>query len=279
MAAETVVTIADSATGAAESHFMEIVEWIRWWDADPVHRAFLKHEEALAFFRGIPAQTRAWIERIRFVKEAVPEYLETLTANARGGFAFEAATARMAAQEAFIRHAALNAAAEAAEGTLVAGTGTTVAAVVVPVVAMVAVQAALGAGYYQARQQAKKEGYAMGFAKGFITGLLQWEARFTIDRFWDNAVNQNPYDEQLPTIRANAHNEALIHGRVAGLAKKDADKKNYLLGLRKLTHASAAGWTPRSDDWLERERARQVQLSYVIALATAAMKHKIIKAE
>jgi len=36
MAAETVVSIVESAAGgAAESHFMEAVEWIRWWAAVP----------------------------------------------------------------------------------------------------------------------------------------------------------------------------------------------------------------------------------------------------
>lgn len=280
----TVVSIIESARGgAAQSHFMEAVEWVRWWSADPTHQAFLRHERALQFFKQLPRLTNGWVQRIQYVRQAVPEYLQALVRNGRGGIAFDAAMARMTAQEAFVSHAArmaaLDAAAAASEGTLVAGVGTTVAVVVVPVVAMIAVQFALGAPYYQAREQARKEGYAIGFAKGFITGLLKWELRFTVDRFWDEAVAKNPYDEDLPKIRANAHNQALIHGRVAGLAKKDADKKNYLLGLRKLTHTSTAGWAPKSDNWLERQQSRQVQVSYVIALAGAAVKHRVVEIE
>lgn len=262
---------------------MEVVELLRQWAADPRHQAFLKHERALQFFRNLPAQINAWTQRIQYLRQMAPDYLQTLIQGGRGSVAFEAAMARLAAQEAFVSHAArmaaLDAVAVASEGTLVVGVGTTIAAVVVPVVAMVAVQVALGAPYYQAREQARKEGYASGFSKGFITGLLKWELRFTIDRFWDNAVAKNPFDEELPKIRANAHNQALIHGRVAGLAKKDGDKKNYLIGLRKLTSVSQAGWTPQSDNWLEREQARNVQVSYVIAFAGAAQKHRIIETE
>jgi hypothetical protein len=284
MSVETVVSIVESpGGGAAQSNFMEAVEWLRWWNADPAHQAFLKHEQAMRFFNGIRSRTSAWIQRIRYLREYAPDYLERLAQAEGRSFAFEAATARMAAEEAAVTHAAriaaANAAAEAAEGTLVAGVGTTVVVVVVPVVAMIAVQMALGLPYYQAREQARKRGYAWGFAKGFLTGLLQWELRFTISRFWDDAVDKNPFDEELPKIRANAHNQALIHGRVAGLAKNDVEKKDYLFGLRKLAHPSAAGWSPRSDDWLERERARLVQVSYVIDLAGAAQRHRIVNIE
>jgi len=284
MSLETVVSIVESAGGgAAQSHFMEAVYFIRQWAADPVHKAFLRHEHALNFFKQLPQQTSAWLQRIQHLRQMAPDYLRTLAQGARGSIAFESAMAKMAAEEAYLAHAAriaaADAAATAAKGTLVAGTGTTVVVVVVPVVAMIAVQVALGAPYYQAREQARKEGYASGFGKGFVTGLLQWELRFTIDRFWDNAVAKNPFDESLPRIRANSHNQGLIDGRAAGLAKNDAEKKDYLLGLRKLTHTSTAGWTPRSDDWMARALARQVQTSYVIELASAAHKHHIVNVE
>ena len=144
---------------------------------------------------------------------------------------------------------------------------------------MVAVQVALGAGYYEAREQAKKAGFNTGFGLGFITGLLQWELRFAIDRFWDNAVSKNAFDELIPVIRANSHNRGLMAGRVAAVAKTDAEKKQYLRGLKKVTVVSAASWTSRSDDWMEQMRARQVQISYVIELAVAARNHQIIKDE
>jgi hypothetical protein len=254
---------------------------VRWLN-EPGVREWMNLENAKEFARHLPKAIAAWEARIRYVKLNMWEYWETFVSNARGGTAFEAAMARITAQEAALtqaaRMASLNAAATAAEGTLVAGVGTTIACVVVPVVGMVAVQMALGAGYAQAREQARKDGYASGFAKGLITGLLKWELRFVIERFWDDAKDKNAFDEELPKIRANAHNQALIHGRVAGLARTDKEKKDYLLALRKLTKTSTAGWTPWSTgneyrDWLQRERAKVVQSSYVIELAGAATKY------
>ena len=133
------------------------------------------------------------------------------------------------------RMAALNATATAAKGTLVAGAATTALCVGVPVVGMVAVQVALGAPYYQAREKARKNGYTSGFAKGLITGLLKWELKFAIERFWDNAVRHHPMDNAIPRIDANSHNQGLIDGRAAGMAKNDEEKKDYLLALRLLT--------------------------------------------
>ena len=243
--------------------------------------AYARANSAWYFFKDLPRATAAWVERIRYLRMmGMDTYIETLAANSAKNVAFNSAMGKIAAEEAMAAHAAEIAAADAtataAEGTLVAGAGTTAAAIALPVIAMAAVGVALGAPYYQARQEAMKEGYASGFSKGFITGLLRWELRFTIDRFWDNAVNKNGFDEALPTIRANSHNKGLLEGRVAGLAKTDGEKKAYLLGLHKLVKTSQAGWTPRSDDWMERMRARQVQISYVIDLATAATKHGLI---
>jgi hypothetical protein len=281
--AESVVAIVEGRTGiSAYSHMVLARDHLVKWLADPVYRAFVSHERAMQFFNAIPKATAAWIARIQYLKLTNPAYLKFVIESVRGTFAFDAAVARMAAQEAALtqaaRMAALNATAAATKGTLVAGAGTTIAAVVVPVIGMIAVQMALGAGYYQAREQARKEGYAIGFSKGFITGLLKWELRFTIERFWDNAVGKNAADEAIPKIRANAHNQALIDGRVAGLAKNDEEKKDYLLGLHQMTTTSKAGWTSRSDDWMEQMRARQVQISYVIALAGAAQKNDIVQA-
>jgi hypothetical protein len=212
------------------------------------------------------------------VLATVQAYIKDMAASFIGRqAAFQTAMAQLAAQETAATLAASNAAAAAAEGTLVAGAGTTVAAVTIPVIAMIAVGVALGAPYYQAREEAKKEEYASGFARGFITGLLKWQLRFMIDRLWDNAVSKNAFDEQMPTIRANAHNKALLEGRAAGLAIADPVKKRFLLALRMLTTTSTSGWNARSDDWAERMRARKVQVDYVIDLAVAARKHGVIK--
>src|SRR5215208_2942959 len=256
MSFETVVSIVESAVGGVTT------------TVTPMTQA-----EYVAFM------TPRWIARLQMLQRyGMHGYIEELAASFIGrGAAFQSAMAQMAAQEAAVTAAAADAAAVAAEGTLVAGAGTTVAAIAVPVVAMVAVGVALGAPYYQARQEAKEEGYASGFSHGFVCGLLKWPLHNTINLFWDNAVSRNPFDELLPTIRANAHNKGLLKGRLAGLAQPDRQKKAYLKGLHRLTTTSKAGWSARSDDWQERMRARQVQLSYVIELATAARRNGILK--
>lgn len=85
--------------------------------------------------------------------------------------------------------------------------------------AVVAVQVALGSGYYLARQQARKDEYASGFSKGLIMGLPQWELRFVIDRFWDNAVAKDAWDEEMPAIRANAHSTGLTSPEVCRVVR------------------------------------------------------------
>jgi hypothetical protein len=92
-------------------------------------------------------------------------------------------------------------------------------------------------------------------------------------------VGKNRFDALMPTIRATAHSKGLLEGRLAGLAKDDQEKKTYLLGLHKVTTTSKAGWSSRSNDWAERMRARQVQISYVIDLAAAARRYAMIKQE
>lgn len=271
---ETVLSIVESSAGdGAVSRLLSMssAEW----------QAFSRNRAAQRFFQEIPKQIAAWTARLQQLKRAGDLlYLKDMATLYQGSFAYQAASAKLAAEEAFIAHsarmAAMNAAASAAEGTLVAGAGTTAAAVIIPVVALVAVGMALGAPYYQAREEAKKEGFSSGFAQGFITGLLRWELRFTIDRFWDNAVGKNGFDRSLPAIRAASFNTGLLNGRLAGLAKDDTEKKRYLLGLKMLTTVSSAGWTPRSSSWMDQMEARKVQVGYVIDLAAAARKHKLL---
>lgn len=279
--AESVIAVVKSQ-GSVEAHFWnEAFPRLLEWAKDPAHRYLMNQETIINFFKNLPKATAAWAARIQYLRIMNPVYLEVLKATVKD-VAFHSALGKIAAQEALVSHsarmAALNATAAASRGTLVAGAGTTFLCVAVPVVAMIAVQVALGAPYYQARQKAKKDGYASGFAKGFIMGLLKWELRFSIDRFWDNAVDKNHFDESLPQIRANSHNQGLIDGRAGGLAVSDNEKDDYLKALRLLADPSSEGWTARSDDWMERARARQVQISYVLELASAAIKSGIVKA-
>jgi hypothetical protein len=213
-----------------------------------------------------------WINSIRTARLMNPANAHFFEFTFGHHSAFQQALSRLAAEEAVLQ-------AGARAVTPLSSTIGVAAGVILPVVGMVAVQMALGAGYYEAREKAKKEGYATGFARGFITGLLAWELRFTIDRFWDNAVSQNAFDESMPGIRANAHNRGLVEGRIAAVAKTDTERKEYLRGLYKLTVVSTAGWTSRSNDWMEQMRARRVQIDYVIELSTAAKKHGIVTVE
>lgn len=273
---ETVLSIVESASGeslTSELLSMSYAEWLAW----------AKARGAQQFFANIGEKTAAWIARIRYLRAAGygEAYITAIGEGAIGAksVAFHSAMGKLAAEEAYISHSALMAEAAAAEGTLVAGTATVVVVAVMPIVALVAVGMALGAPYYQARKEAEKEGFMSGFSKGFITGLLGWELRFSIDRFWDNALNRNNFYEDLPRIRAAAHNNGLVQGRIAGIAKTPSEKKQYLTGLRRLTKTSTSGWLPRSDDWMEKARARQVQISYVIDLATTAVKQKLVRVE
>lgn len=272
---ETVLSIVESASSGngplVKLLTMNSAEW----------QALIRQRGAHRFFQEIPKQIAAWTARLQQLKRAGDLlYLKDMARLYSGNFAYQSAVAKLAAEEALITHsariAAANAAANAAQGTLVAGAGTTAAAIVIPVVALVAVGMALGAPYYQAREEAKKEGFASGFAQGFITGLLRWELRFTIDRFWDNAVGRNDFDRSLPAIRAASFNTGLLNGRLAGLAKDDNEKKRYLTGLKMLTTVSSAGWTPRSDHWMDRMEARKVQTGYVIDLAAAARRYGLL---
>jgi hypothetical protein len=173
----------------------------------------------------------------------------------------------------------LDAAAVAAEGTLVAGAGTTAAAIVIPVIGLAAVGLALGAPYYQARVDARNEGNASGFSRGYNCGLLKWPLSNTVNLFWDRAVQNNAFDEVIPSIQAKAHNSGLLRGRYAGIVQTDSVKKTYLHALHRLTTTSSVGRSARSDEWREVMRARQVQLSYVIELATAARRYGVFKLE
>src|SRR5437870_860054 len=118
---ETVVSIVESSVGEVTTKFAPF-------------------DEA----KYLVSATAAWVARIQFLRTyGMYAYIEDLAASFIGrNAAFQAAMAQFAAREAAAQAAtvaAADAAATAAEGTLVAGAGTTAAAIVVPVVAMAAV--------------------------------------------------------------------------------------------------------------------------------------------
>ncbi|MGI6419859.1 MAG: hypothetical protein ACOX1P_29845 [Thermoguttaceae bacterium] len=160
----------------------------------------------------------------------------------------------------------------ASAGTLL-GTGAAgaVAALAVPVVGMVGVFAALGSGYQEARNQARNENTISGFAQGFVTGILDWQWHHAASRFGRRYLRINAADEAMDSIRVTAYNGGLKTGFRAGSALPAAAKKAYRITLRKLANRQDAGQWSKNED-----QARLQQVDYVIALATAGLRHGVI---
>ena len=147
-----------------------------------------------------------------------------------------------------------------------------------PVLVMAGVFVALGSGYAAARDLARNENSAAGFSEGFVTGLLGWEWRQTVDRFARTYLVTNQWDEAIDDIRVKYYNGGLKAGYSAAAALVPAVRKAYLTKLRRSVGAhNPAGWSAVSDDWSEQMRARLVQTSYVIDLASAGLRYEIIK--
>lgn len=133
-------------------------------------------------------------------------------------------------------------------------------------------------GYAAARDLARNENSAAGFSEGFVTGLLGWEWRQTVDRFARTYLVTNQWDEAIDDIRVKYYNGGLKAGYSAAAALVPAVRKAYLTKLRRSVGAhNPAGWSAVSDDWSEQMRARLVQTSYVIDLASAGLRYEIIK--
>jgi len=155
-------------------------------------------------------------------------------------------------------------AASAGAGAIVAGT--------LPVVTMVGVWVALGSGYYQARNEVRNENAASGFSQGWVAALLGWEYDHALARFGRPVVEINVADEATDEIRADAYNDGLQKGFLAGKMMPSASKKAYLTQLRQLSGVKM----PSADQWVGN---RNLQISYVISLASAARRYNVIRAE
>jgi hypothetical protein len=177
-------------------------------------------------------------------------------------------------------------AAEAGGGGAVAtGSAGAVVAGALPVVTMIGVWVALGSGYYEAREAFKSENAKTGFAQGFVMAVLGWNWNQARDRFGRQRISINAVDEAMDLIRVNAYNRGLKTGFLAGLILPDDAKKKFRRAFRKAAGSSAAteGWVDRASQGdqsyagvMEHARARNVQNSYVIALAAAALSKSLI---
>ncbi len=144
----------------------------------------------------------------------------------------------------------------------------------VPVVTAVGVWVALGSGYYQARQEAKKEETLSGFSQGFVMAIIGWKWDHVVSRFRRPYLRINHFDEAIDSIRVNSYHDGLKKGYLAGLVLPDDAKKTYSKKIRK------AGGVSGPKEWSRNgDVARNQQVSYVIEMAVAALRHQIIKAE
>ena len=80
--------------------------------------------------------------------------------------------------------------------------------------------------------------------------------------------------EQMDSIRVTYYHKGLKSGYLAGTALSDEAKKEYVKKIRSAGNVQAPKEWSRDDD-----TARNQQISYVIDLATTALKLHIIKPE
>jgi hypothetical protein len=143
-----------------------------------------------------------------------------------------------------------------------------------PIVTAVGVWVALGSGYFQAREEAKRSETLSGFSQGFVMAIIGWKWNNVVDRFRRPYLSINAFDQQMDVIRVNSYHAGLKTGYLAGLALAETARKEYSSKIRK------AGGIKGPKDWSrDSDIARNQQISYVIDMATTALKHKIIAAE
>ena len=141
-----------------------------------------------------------------------------------------------------------------------------------PIVTMVGVWVALGSGYYQAREEAKNENMLSGFSQGFVMAILKWNWSHVVSRFQRPYLRINKADEQMDSIRVNSYHKGLKAGYLAGMVLPDDTKKAYVKKIR------SAGNVHGPKEWsADEDVARNQQISYVIDMATTALKFQIIK--
>jgi hypothetical protein len=144
----------------------------------------------------------------------------------------------------------------------------------VPVVTMVGVWVALGSGYAQARTQAKNENFRSGFSQGFVMAILGWKWAHVVPRFRRDYLSINKFDEVMNSIRVNSYHSGLKTGYLAGVVLPPETRKEYVSKIRR------AGRVRGPKSWSrDGDVARNQQISYVIDMATTALRHQIIRTE
>lgn len=201
------------------------------------------------------------------------QYLESLTKV--GGLYSLAALSRAGLLNAY--YSQIIALYEVTNGGLLAGgaaAGGLALTAGLPLVTMVGVGVALGSGYYQAREEAKNENFRSGFSQGFVMAILNWNWDHAVNRFGRMRLSINKFDEKLNHIRVESYHDGLKRGFLAGRALPPDTRKAFVDKIRE------AGGVRGPKQWSDnKEEARNQQISYVIDLATAALRLQIIKPE
>ncbi|HUF04697.1 MAG TPA: hypothetical protein VMM38_11045 [Aridibacter sp.] len=141
----------------------------------------------------------------------------------------------------------------------------------VPIATMAGVYVALGSGYYQAREQAKHENKLMGFAEGFVMAISNWKWSHVVSRFSRKRLRINVADEAMDGIRVKYYHEGLKLGFLAGTVLPSDVRKQAVSAIRSAGKITAPkGWSDDADV------ARNQQISYVIDMATAGIRHRLI---
>ena len=207
------------------------------------------------------------------LESVTAEYLKSLTGV--GGLYSLAAASKAGLLDAY--YTSILAQIDAQAGGLMftgAGAGSFALTAGVPVVTMVGVWVALGSGYYQAREEAKNQNTTSGFSQGFVTAILGWKWNHVVTRFQRTYLSINKMDETMNGIRVNAYHRGLKSGFLAGAALPAEAKKEYVSKIR------SAGNVHSPKEWnSDEDVARNQQISYVIDLATTALRFQIIKTQ
>ena len=139
----------------------------------------------------------------------------------------------------------------------------------VPIAVWIGVFVALGAPYAEAKALVRNENFQSGFSQGFVTGLLKWEWHHTVAHFFRFGPDlNNPFDESLSYVSANARNDGLRAGYVHACRVNEVSRKAILSRLRSLSPSTKAGRWNQLD-----------QRFYVVELAGAGRLHNIFRAD
>jgi len=115
--------------------------------------------------------------------------------------------------------------------------------------------------YASAEGDYRSQQLQTGFSQGLVAALIGWEWRHVTNRFWRQYLRINEFDDQMNQIRVVAYNLGLALGFRLGRAFSPDVASAVLRAIRQVANEQApATWS------------RLTQISYVIALAAAAVR-------